>query len=166
MSRNRPSPVMLWATLLGAVALAVVPLPAAAESFRPPFVAMVIIYWTMMWPRICGLLTAFIAGLILDILYGSLLGQHALALVVVSFLTVRFHLQIRNFPLWQLTVTATLLMAIDIFFVFWSDGIAGYPVGGLARWTPVLAGAITWAPVMALLDSLRLRAENRSKRFA
>lgn len=166
MSRNRASPVMLWVTLLGALALAIVPLPVAAEPFRPPFLTMAVIYWTMMWPRLCGLLTAFIAGLLLDVLHGNLLGQHALALVVVSFLTLRFHLQIRNFPLWQLTAAATLLMAIDTFFVFWSDGIAGDPTGGLARWATVLAGAVTWAPAMALLDNLRLRSENRSKRFS
>jgi len=166
MSRSRTSPVMLWMTLLGATVLAITPLPTAAEPFRPPFLTMAVIYWSMMWPRLCGLLTAFICGIILDILHGGLLGQHALSLVVVSFLTVRFHLQIRIFPLWQLTATATLLMAIDTFFVFWSDGIAGYPIGGIARWAPVLAGGISWAPVMALLDSLRLRAENRRKRFA
>lgn len=166
MSRNRTSPLMLWVTLLGALALAVFPLPAAVEPFRPPFLTMAIIYWTMMWPRLCGLLTAFIAGLLLDVLYGSLLGQHALALVVVSFLTLRFHLQIRNFPLWQLTASATLLLAIDTFFVFWSDGIAGDPTGGPARWITVAAGTVAWVPVMALLDRLRLRSENRSKRFA
>lgn len=166
MSRVRTSPLTLWLTLLAAVVLAVVPLPALAQLLRPPFVTMLIIYWCMMWPSLCGLLTAFVAGILLDILHGSLLGQHALALVVVAFLVLRFHLQIRIFPLWQLTATATLLMALDAFFIFWSDGIAGHPIGGFERWTPVLAGGITWAPVMALLDHLRLRAENRRRSFA
>lgn len=157
---------MVWLTLLVALVVAVVPLPDVVEAFRPPWVTMVIIYWTMMWPRVCGPLTAFIAGLLLDVLFGSMLGQHALALTVVAYLTLRFHLQIRIFPLWQLTMTAFVLMAIDAFLVFWADGIAGFPAGGSARWTQVLAGGLAWAPVMALLDNLRLRAENRSKRFA
>lgn len=166
MSRARTSPLTLWLSLTGALVLAVVPLPGPVEPFRPPFVTMAVIYWTMMWPRLCGPLTGFVIGLALDVLYGSLLGQHALALVVVSWLTLRFHLQIRIFPLWQLTVTAFMLMAVDAFLVFWADGIAGYPTGGAARWTQVLAGGIAWAPAMAFLDNLRLRAENRSKRFA
>ncbi len=164
--RTRMSPLTLWLSLAGALALAIVPLPDAAEAFRPPWLTMAVIYWSMMWPRLCGTLTAFIAGLALDVLYGSMLGQHALALSVVSYLTVRFHLQIRIFPLWQLTMTAFMLMVIDAFLVFWADGIAGYPIGGLTRWTQVLAGLVAWAPVMAFLDNLRLRAENRSKRFA
>jgi rod shape-determining protein MreD len=166
MSRTRMSPVTLWLTLIGAMVLTVVPLPELAEPWRPPFVTMAIIYWAMMWPRLCGTLTAFIAGLMLDLLYGSMLGEHAFALTVVAYLTVRFHLQIRIFPLWQLTFTAFMLMAIDAFLVFWADGIAGYPSGGFARWTQVIAGGLAWAPVMAFLDNVRLRAENRSKRFA
>ena len=166
MTRNRMSPVTLWLSLLIAMVFTVVPLPEALGPYRPPFVTMAIIYWAMMWPRLCGILTAFIAGLMLDLFNGSMLGQHALALSVVAYLTLRFHLQIRIFPLWQLTFTAFMLMAIDAFFVFWADGIAGYPSGGIARWTPVIAGGVAWAPVMALLDNLRLRAENRSKRFA
>lgn len=166
MSRVRASPLTLWASLLGAMVLTVVPLPAVLEPFRPPWVTMAIIYWTMMSPQLCGILTAFIAGLILDLLYGSMLGQHALALSVVSYVTLLLHLQIRNFPLWQLTMTVFMLMAIDAFLVFWSDGIAGYPGGGIARWTQVVAGGVAWAPVMALFDNLRLRSENRSKRFA
>lgn len=165
MSRKRSSAATLWLSLLGALALAVVPLPAPIAPFRPPFVTMVIIYWGLMWPGLCGLLTAFVAGIALDILYGNLLGQHALALVVVCFLTLRFHLQIRIFPLWQLTATATVLMGMDAFFIFWSDGIAGHPIGNHERWMPVVAGGIAWAPVMALLDNLRLQAENRRKRF-
>jgi rod shape-determining protein MreD len=166
MSRARMSPVTLWLSLLGAMVLAIVPLPEAVEPFRPPFVTMAIIYWAMMWPRLCGPLTAFVAGLMLDLLHGSMLGQHALALTVVSSLTLRFHLQIRIFPLWQLTMTAFMLMAVDAFLVFWADGIAGYPMGGITRWSQVLAGGVAWAPAMAFLDNLRLRAENRSKRFA
>jgi rod shape-determining protein MreD len=166
MSRVRMSPLTLWLSLTGALLLAVVPLPDGVAAFRPPFVTIAVIYWTMMWPRLCGPLTAFVFGLALDVLYGSLLGQHALSLVVVSYLTLRFHLQIRIFPLWQLTATAILLMAIDAFLVFWADGMAGYPTGGLSRWTQVLAGGVVWAPAMAFLDNLRLRSENRSKRFA
>lgn len=166
MNRARMSPVTLWLSLLGALVLAIVPLPDVVEPFRPPFVTMAIIYWAMMWPRLCGPLTAFVAGLMLDLLHGSILGQHALALTLVSYLTLRFHLQIRIFPLWQLTMTAFMLMAVDAFLVFWADGIAGYPSGGISRWIQVLAGGIAWAPTMAFLDSLRLRAENRSKRFA
>jgi len=159
------SPLTLWGSLVGALALAIVPLTDLLEPLRPPWITMAIIYWTMVWPRLCGPLTAFVMGLALDLLYGSLLGQHALSLTIVSFITLWFHLQIRIFPLWQLTVTAFLLMIVDAFIVFWTDGIAGGPDLGLARWSQPIAGGLAWAPVMALLDNLRMRSENRSSRF-
>jgi rod shape-determining protein MreD len=159
------SPLLLWLTLLAALLLSILPLPQVVEPFRPPWLTMTLIYWAMMWPRLCGIGTAFLAGLLIDVLGGSLLGQHALSLCVVAYLTQRFHLQIRIFPLWQLTMTAFLLMAIDAFLVFWIDGIAGVAAGGWLRWTQVLAGGVLWTPVMALLDTLRLRSENRSRRF-
>jgi rod shape-determining protein MreD len=166
MSRSRTSPVRLWIVLLIAAVLSAVPLPAGVEFFRPPWVTMAVVYWAMMWPRSCGIATAWLIGLILDVLQGSLLGQHALALSVVAYFTLRFHLQIRLFPLWQLTVTVFALFVIDAFVVFWIDGIAGFPTGGASRWSQVVAGGVVWPPVMAIFDRVRMGAENRSKSFA
>jgi rod shape-determining protein MreD len=119
----------------------------------------------MMWPRLFGLGSAWIIGLILDILQGSLLGQHAMALLVVGYLTIRFHLQIRIFPLWQLTATVFALLAIEAFILFWIDGIAGNPAVGYARWTQVLTGAVLWPLVMTLMDRIRERIEYRDRTF-
>jgi rod shape-determining protein MreD len=166
MSRTQASPVTLWFTLLVSLALTCVPLPDVLHAVRPPWVTMVVIYWAMMWPRLCGIGTAFVAGLLLDVLQGSLLGQHALALSLVCYLTLKLHLQIRIFPLWQLTVTVFALLLIDAFIVFWVDGIASFPTHGIGRWTQLLAGAVVWPPTMAVLDRVRLRAENRGKAFS
>lgn len=166
MRRTHASPVTLWFTLLASLVLTCVPLPDALHAVRPPWLTMVVIYWAMMWPRLCGIGTAFVAGLLLDVLQGSLLGQHALALSLVCYLTLKLHLQIRIFPLWQLTVTVFTLLLIDAFIVFWVDGIASFPTHGIGRWTQLLAGAVVWPPTMAILDRVRLRAENRGKAFS
>lgn len=166
MRRSPTSPFTLWLSLLTSLALTCLPLPDILTPARPPWLTMAVIYWAMMWPRLCGIGTAFVAGLLLDLLQGSLLGQHALALSLVSYLTLKVHLQIRIFPLWQLTMTVFTLLTVDAFIVFWVDGIADLPIHGAARWTQVLAGALLWPPVMAFFDRLRLRAENRGKSFA
>jgi rod shape-determining protein MreD len=163
-SRSTPRwPV--WIILIAAAALVSVPLPDYMTLFRPPWATMAVIYWIMMWPRAFGLGTAWVVGLILDILQGELLGQHALALTVVGYLTLRFHLQIRIFPLWQLTATVFALMAIDAFILFWIDGVAGNPPVGLARWTQVLTGAVLWPIVMAIMDRVRERIGRRDATF-
>jgi len=162
---RRTSRWPIWIILLTAAALVSVPLPEAMTPFRPPWATLAIIYWTMMWPRVFGLGTAWIVGLMIDILYGELMGQHALALTVVAYLTLRFHLQIRIFPLWQLTMTVFALLVIEAFILFWIDGVAGNPPVGIARWSQAVIGAILWPPVMALMDRARERVEHRDPTF-
>ena len=84
MARN----VKLWpaiASLLVALMLEVLPLPEILDSWRPPFLTLVLIYWCMMWPNKIGIITAFFSGLALDVLCGSLLGENALALAWSHF---------------------------------------------------------------------------------
>ncbi len=165
MSRHSTPHWPVWLVLIAAVALVSLPLPDVLTPFRPPWAAMAIIYWVMMWPRVFGVGSAWTLGLLLDVLQGELLGQNALALSVIGYLTLRFHLQIRIFPLWQLTMTVFALLVINAFILFWIDGVAGNPSAGLARWTQVIIGGILWPPVMAIMDRLRVRVENRNPTF-
>lgn len=166
MSSRRTSRGPIWILLLIAIALVSLPLPDSITPFRPPWATLAVIYWIMMWPRTFGIGSAWIIGLILDILQGELMGQHALALSVVAYLTLRFHLQIRIFPLWQLTITVFALLAIEAFIMFWIDGVAGNPAVGFGRWSQVVAGTILWPPVMAIMDRIRERVERRDPTFS
>ncbi len=164
MSRHEQRLWPVWMVLIAAVALSALPLPDMLQPVRPPLAAMTVIYWSMMWPQRFGLGSAWVVGLLLDILQGTLLGQHAIALAIIAYLTLKFHLQIRIFPLWQLTVTVFALLAIDSLIVLLIDGYAGNPLGGLARWSQVLTGAILWPIVMALMDRIReqLKSQDRT----
>ena len=165
MPRRKAPSWPVWIVFVVTAAIMTLPLPDALTPFRPPWATMAIVYWIMMWPRVFGLGTAWLIGLSLDILQGELLGQHAMALSVVAYLTLRFHLQIRIFPLWQLTATVFALMAIEAFILFWIDGVAGNPPVGYARWTQVLTGALLWPPFMAIMDRIRERIEYRDPTF-
>ena len=70
-------------TLLLGMVLSVLPLPDFVPPelgfVRPDWVAMVLIYWILALPHRVGLITAWIAGLGMDVLLGTLLGQHALS---------------------------------------------------------------------------------------
>ncbi len=158
-------PVVIWpaiVSLLGALVLEVLPLPDALSFWRPPFLTLTIIYWVMMWPNRIGVATAFLLGLALDTLHGSLLGQNALTLSLVAYLCYRFHLQIRIFPLLQLTGSVAALLLVSAFVQFWIDGVAGLPSAGLLRGLPVITGTIVWPFLMGALDRLRYSAENRN----
>ena len=158
MSRRNVPRWPVWLTLIGAAALMTLPLPDALTAYRPAWATLVLIYWIMMWPGRFGLGTGWAIGLLLDVLQGATLGQHALALTVVAYITLRFHLQIRIFPLWQLTATVFALLGLEAFILFWIDGIAGFPVTAWSRWLAVLTGALCWPPLTGLYSRLALRA--------
>jgi rod shape-determining protein MreD len=126
------------------LALSVVPLPAIVAAFRPDWVAVVLIYWSLAAPRRFSLLTALWMGLALDTLNGALLGQHALALLVVVYAAERFYLRVRMFPVSQLAITVLVLLALYEFILFWIDGIAGRTVPLIERWAPPLTGTLVW----------------------
>ncbi len=157
--------VRLWPrvalSVVGALALAIVPLPLWLDSVRPSWLALLVIYWVLYEPRRVGLLTVWLAGIMLDTLHGSLLGQHALALVVIGFATQRFNLRVRVFPMSQQVATVFMLVAMHEFILFWVDGVSGQSGGDWRRWLPVVSSAACWPIVQAIMQQLHEPAAAR-----
>ncbi|MDH3647293.1 MAG: rod shape-determining protein MreD [Gammaproteobacteria bacterium] len=153
----------IWPTVLvsvvGALILTVLPLPQWLQPWRPSWIALVMIYWLIYEPRRIGLMTAWLTGLCLDTLRGVLLGQHALALTIMGFVAMQFHLRVRVFPMGQQTATVFMLVAIYEFMLFWVDGVSGEPGSDWRRWLSVLASTAVWPPVTTVLHRMRLVRE-------
>jgi len=140
--------------VLVALSLEVTPLPGGMTGWRPPWLALVVVYWAVAHPRRYGLGPAWLAGLVLDVLKGGILGQHALATAVAGWLALRFHQRLRLFPIWQQTVAVGAIIGVQQFLVFWVDGITGDAALSWQRAAPVLAAAIIWPLAAPLLDRL------------
>ena len=138
------------------LSLSVMPLPDAVRGFRPDWVAVLLIYWSLAAPRRFSLISAFAMGVVLDTLHGALLGQHALALLVVVYAAERFYLRVRLFPISQLAITVLILLALYQFILFWIDGIAGRTVPLVERWAPPLTGTLVWV-AMSMVFGRRVR---------
>jgi rod shape-determining protein MreD len=144
-----------WVSIAGlaaTLALATVPVPDVVAPLRPDWVAVVLLYWSLMAPRHFSLMTAFWMGIALDTLTGALLGQNALALLVIVYLAERFHLRLRVFPLSQLAFTVLMLLGLYEFILFWVDGVAGRTVPLVERWLPPLTGTLAWVVLYMLFD--------------
>ena len=153
-----------WASTVSLVltlALVAVPLPDSVAPLRPDWVAVVLLYWSLMAPRHFSLLTAFWMGIALDTLSGALLGQNALALLVVVYLAEKFHLRLRVFPISQLAITVFLLLGLYEFILFWIDGMAGRTVPLVGRWVPPLTGTLVWVLLYMMFDRREREAPAR-----
>jgi rod shape-determining protein MreD len=153
---NRRWPIYL--SLFAALMLTIMPVRPEIAVWNADWVAMALIFWALATPARVGLGTAWVAGLLLDVLKGAVLGQHALALTLMCYPLMRFHLRIRVFPLPQQCFTVAWLLLFYHFALFWIDGILGKPVGQAARWFPVITSTLLWPLVFEALKRLRRRA--------
>jgi rod shape-determining protein MreD len=137
---------------LVALILTVLPLPPWADVVRPAFLVLTVIYWSVNAPRAGGLAIGFFAGLLLDVFQGPVLGEHALALSLITYIAVREHQRIRSKPAIQqaLIVFAALILYEAVLFMI--DGWTGNPVTSPLRWVHTVTGALIWPPAAAILN--------------
>ena len=150
----------ILASMLFAFALTLIPLPDGLLTWRPEWVALTLVHWVLMLPRKSSIALAWCAGLLLDALYGSSLGQHALGLSVVVFITMRLRLRINVFTLsHQLTV---LLVALGVYLLInlWVLGFTGNSPTAWLYWLSLAGSLIIWPFYHWLLSRLFL-APNR-----
>jgi len=141
----------MFLTVLVALILTVLPLPPWLDVVRPAFLVLTVLYWSVNAPRTGGIALGFFAGLMLDVFQGPVLGEHALALVLITYIAVREHQRIRSKPAIQqaLIVFAALILYEVVLFMI--DGWTGHPVTSPLRWVHTLTGALIWPPAAAIL---------------
>lgn len=161
MSDSRESFGLIVLTIIAAILLSMLPLPAMLEPFKPYWVALVVIYWSLETRSFITLGLAFVVGILVDIFSGSLVGQHALSLVVMVFLVQRFRSRIRFFPPWQQALSVLGLLVNDRIILIWIGALLGEPLPTLKYWLPPLIGMAVWPWLFLILDSLRARARRQ-----
>lgn len=144
-------------SFVAALALTILPLPVRVDVYRPEWVALVLIYWCLALPERVGIGIAWGMGLLLDVIKGALLGQHALSLAVVAYIALKLHRRIRVFPIWQQALSVLLLVALQQMLVLWIKGISGQPPWSWTYWLPSLISMLLWPWVFFALRELRWR---------
>ena len=144
-------------SLVVALFLTILPWPTWAEEFRPQWLAMTLIYWSLALPNRVGVFWGWVVGLVLDVVSGTVLGQHALSLSVMAYLAVELHPRIRVFPLLQQAVSVWVLLLVERLLSLWVMGAAGQPTPTLWYWMPTFVGMLLWPWVFILLRDVRRR---------
>ena len=145
------SRMRLLVSALVALILTVLPLPPWLDVLRPAFLVLTVLFWSVNAPRTGGLALGFFAGLMLDIFQGPVLGEHALALSLVTYIAVREHQRIRSKPAIQQALIVFAALIVYEIVLFMIDGWTGRPVTSPLRWVHAVTGALIWPPASALL---------------
>jgi len=156
MSRPRNAWV-LPVSIVVALLLGLVPLPAVLQPIRPYWLALVLAYWVLEEPEKIGLGAAFLLGVVADLVFGGLLGEQAMRLAIFAFILDRFRARLRFFPLSQQALAIGGLLVNDRVVSAVIHLVLGAPQHPWTFWWAPLLGMLLWAPLHFALDALRLR---------
>lgn len=142
-------------SFLFALYLSILPFPVWAEYWRPEWVALVLIFWCFSLPNRVGLISAWCAGLALDVLEGVTLGQHALSFSIIAYLATILHRRVRAYPLWQQSLSVMLLVGINLLVARMVQSSVAPVSDGFSYWLPCLVSAFLWPWVFTVLKYLQ-----------
>ncbi|MDT8371218.1 MAG: rod shape-determining protein MreD [Gammaproteobacteria bacterium] len=143
--------IFIVISIIIAMILMLVPLPENIRFIRPEWVVMTLIYWAMALPKRVGVGFAWCTGLIMDVTLGDQLGILAFSYALVVYFVLRFHLQLRQYPLWQ---QALSIMAL-VFLVNVISMLVSSRTFGFTLWLPAVMSTVLWPVMYALLRSVR-----------
>ncbi len=142
-------------TFLVAYVLAVLPVPPWLQWGRPEWVALTLIYWCIALPQRVGIATGLLLGVGLDVLEGSLLGQNALALIVVALLSLILYQRLRVYSLWQQAGVVFMLVGINQLICQWVQNLEDISALPRLFLLPAFSSALLWPVVLHILRGLR-----------
>ena len=141
-----------------ALALAFNLLPVGRQPAMPDLLALALAFWNVHQPRRVGVGLAFVFGLLMDVHQGALLGQHALAYTLLSFIAITMHRRL----LWFGVIEQAVQVLPLFFVVHLAALLTRLAAGGMfPGWTLVLAPlfeALLWPLVTLLLLAPQRRA--------
>jgi rod shape-determining protein MreD len=147
--------IMIIFTLLLALMLSIMPMPITVDAFRPDWVVIVTIYWSMALPNKVNIFTAWILGFILDVLLGSVLGVHAASMAVVVYISAANYQKIRNFSLWQQALIVAVLAALYNLLTFWMEHFITNVPFLISYLYSVLTTLLVWPWAFLILRKIR-----------
>lgn len=101
--------------------------------------------------------TAWTVGLCLDVLNGTLLGEHALALAIVIYFAIRMHSRFCMFPLMQQGLCMFLFVLLYLFILFCIQGFLGELPKSWLYWSCALTSMLLWPWVFVIMHDCRRR---------
>ena len=87
------NPLFVWGSVVVALLINMVSNMGfwGRSAWAPDVLAVVLVFWTVHQPLRVSVGGAFVFGLLMDVHQGGLLGQHAMAYTVLSFMAITVH---------------------------------------------------------------------------
>ena len=147
------NPFFIWVSLLVALSLNMLQNMGlwGRAAWAPDVLALVLVFWSVHQPLRVGIGAAFVLGLCMDVHQGGLLGAHAMAYTVLSFLAITIHRRLLWFsvPLQAAQVLPLLLASQCI--VLATQMLGGGVFPGLSLFLAPVIESLLWPVVSVML---------------
>lgn len=137
---------------IGALLLAIYPLPSWLQPLRADWLALFVVYWVLRSPERFGILAAWTAGLLFDGLVGGVLGKHALALATVAYGAIVLRSRMLLYSLPQQMVLIFALTGVHQLLCQWAQNITGHVTPSWLFLAGSISSALIW-PLLVLGNS-------------
>lgn len=142
-------------TLVLAIILALLPMPDWTVWLRPAWVLMVLIYWAMIAPTQVSVGTAWIVGVLLDLLTGTVFGEHAVAFTIVIYFVSKMHIRLRMYPSVQQGMSILIFVLSYQFILYCIQGFMGDLPSSQLYWLSSVTSMLLWPWLFVLLRDCR-----------
>lgn len=146
---------IVWVTLFIGVISQIMPLPSVVDAWRPDWLLMIVLYWSIALPHRYNILAAWVLGLVLDILLGATLGVRSLAMSLVIYVAILHCQRLRNFPKWQQSLVIMLLICMYHLVIYWVEFVMQEAVFDTDLFLPAISGLVIWPWIFWILRRVR-----------
>jgi rod shape-determining protein MreD len=98
---------------------------------------------------------AWFTGLLLDVSYGTLMGQHAIGMVLVIYVIHLQHQRLRVASLLQQAIVIFFLLLLKQLLTLWVSGMLGHAPDSWTYFMPTITSTLLWPWVYLILRDLR-----------
>ena len=149
----------IWLSLI--VAMLANMIPVGQFPLMPDWVAMVLIFWCIHQPLKVSMGTAFILGLAMDVADASVMGQHALAYVLLAFAAAGWSRRVLWFPLSQQALHVLPMFLGMQLVMLVTRMVSGSEFPGVLWFLSSFTATLLWHPVTYLLLMPQFRPEDK-----
>lgn len=147
------NPFFIWGSLLAALLLNMLQNIGlwGRAAWVPDVLALALVFWSVHQPLRVGIGAAFVFGLGMDVHQGGLLGAHALAYTVLSFLAITIHRRLLWFSVPSQAVQVLPLFLVAQVLELAVQMLGGGVFPGFPMFLAPLLQALLWPVVSVLL---------------
>lgn len=155
--------ILTWIlAFLAAFVATTLPFGPVYASLHPDFVALLVLYWAIGGNGSLGYTLVWGIGLLQDLIFGDVLGAHAMGLVVMLYLLYLGLTRVRRLPPWEQLFFIFLLLLTERLVVWLWQGWTTPPRWHWALLVGPAFGAALWPLWTYLLDVVFRRQIGRS----